>query len=56
MTHHWPLLAKARHSFPRRGNATMGKGDKRTKRGKIFKGTFGKRRPKNVKKAPKPKA
>lgn len=24
----------------------MGKGDKRTKRGKIFKGTFGKRRPK----------
>jgi 30S ribosomal protein S31 len=24
----------------------MGKGDKRTRRGKIFKGTFGKRRPK----------
>jgi 30S ribosomal protein S31 len=24
----------------------MGKGDKRTKRGKIFKGSFGKRRPK----------
>jgi 30S ribosomal protein S31 len=24
----------------------MGKGDPRTKRGKIFKGTFGKRRPK----------
>ncbi len=30
----------------------MGKGDKRTKRGKIFKGTFGKSRPKprNVRK------
>lgn len=28
----------------------MGKGDKRTKRGKIFKGSFGKRRPKNIKK------
>jgi 30S ribosomal protein S31 len=24
----------------------MGKGDKRTKRGKIFRGTYGKRRPK----------
>jgi 30S ribosomal protein S31 len=24
----------------------MGKGDRRTKRGKIFRGTFGKRRPK----------
>lgn len=40
----------------RRGGVAMGKGDKRTKRGKIFKGTFGKRRPKNVKKAPKPKS
>jgi 30S ribosomal protein S31 len=28
----------------------MGKGDKRTKRGKLFKGSFGKRRPKNKKK------
>ena len=28
----------------------MGKGDKRTKRGKIFKGTFGKKRPKSKKK------
>jgi ribosomal small subunit protein bTHX len=27
----------------------MGKGDKRTKRGKLFKGTFGKRRLKAVK-------
>jgi 30S ribosomal protein S31 len=28
------------------GDEFMGKGDKRTKRGKIFRGTFGKRRPK----------
>lgn len=28
----------------------MGKGDKRTKRGKIFSGTFGKTRPKKKKK------
>ncbi len=28
----------------------MGKGDKRTKRGKIFAGSFGKTRPKNKKK------
>ena len=26
----------------------MGKGDKKTKRGKIFRGTFGKSRPKKV--------
>jgi 30S ribosomal protein S31 len=33
----------------------MGKGDKRTKRGKIFKGSFGKRRPKTkIKKAAAP--
>jgi 30S ribosomal protein S31 len=34
----------------------MGKGDKRTKRGKLFKGTFGKRRPRphNAAKKPKP--
>ena len=31
----------------------MGKGDKKTKRGKIFKGSFGKSRPK-AKKKPKP--
>jgi 30S ribosomal protein S31 len=30
----------------------MGKGDKRTRRGKIFKGTFGKKRPKKVAKKP----
>lgn len=29
----------------------MGKGDKRTRRGKIFAGSFGKSRPKNQKKA-----
>jgi 30S ribosomal protein S31 len=28
----------------------MGKGDKKTKKGKIFKGSFGKSRPKNAKK------
>lgn len=32
----------------------MGKGDKRTRRGKIFKGSFGKRRPKAKKKGSKP--
>ena len=26
----------------------MGKGDKRTRRGKIFKGSFGKKRPKTI--------
>lgn len=31
----------------------MGKGDKRTKRGKIFKGSHGKTRPAGVKKAVK---
>ncbi len=33
----------------------MGKGDKRTKRGKLFKGTFGKRRMKAEKVAKKSK-
>ena len=28
---------------------TMGKGDKRTKKGKIYRGSFGKRRPRKVK-------
>jgi len=28
----------------------MGKGDKRTRRGKIFKGSYGKKRPQRVKK------
>jgi 30S ribosomal protein S31 len=37
---------------------TMGKGDKRTKKGKIFRGSFGKRRPGKLKakgKTPAPK-
>jgi 30S ribosomal protein S31 len=38
-------------SFERTGDATVGKGDPRTKRGKIFKGTFGKKRPRRKKKA-----
>lgn len=33
----------------------MGKGDKRTKRGKIFAGSFGNSRPKRVKKNVAPK-
>jgi 30S ribosomal protein S31 len=28
------------------GDESMGKGDRRSKRGKIFRGTYGKRRPK----------
>jgi ribosomal small subunit protein bTHX len=35
---------------------TMGKGDKRSKRGKLFKGTFGKRRVRSQKVAKKAKA
>ena len=31
----------------------MGKGDKRTRRGKIYKGSYGKRRPHRVKKKKK---
>jgi 30S ribosomal protein S31 len=31
----------------------MGKGDKRTRRGKIYKGSYGKKRPQRVKKARK---
>ncbi len=33
----------------------MGKGDKKTKKGKIFKGSFGKSRPAKVKKVTKKK-
>ncbi|TMI93345.1 MAG: 30S ribosomal protein THX [Bacteroidetes bacterium] len=33
----------------------MGKGDKKTKKGKIFKGSFGKSRPSKVKKTAKKK-
>ena len=32
-------------------NHTMGKGDKRTKKGKIYRGSYGKRRPGKLKKA-----
>ena len=32
----------------------MGKGDQRTRRGKIYRGTFGKRRPKKHAPVPKP--
>lgn len=32
----------------------MGKGDKRSKKGKIYRGSYGKRRPRKLK--PKPKA
>ncbi|MGQ0544677.1 MAG: 30S ribosomal protein THX [Betaproteobacteria bacterium] len=31
----------------------MGKGDKRTRRGKIYRGSYGKKRPQRVKKAGK---
>jgi 30S ribosomal protein S31 len=31
----------------------MGKGDKRTRRGKIYKGSYGKKRPQRVKKSNK---
>ena len=31
----------------------MGKGDKRTKKGKIFRGSYGKRRPRKLKNKPK---
>jgi len=34
---------------------TMGKGDQRTRRGKIYRGTHGKTRPNNVKKTEKKK-
>jgi ribosomal small subunit protein bTHX len=43
--------------FIKKKNATMGKGDKRTKRGKIILGSHGVTRPKLVKKiAPKKEA
>jgi len=34
----------------------MGRGDKKTKKGKIFKGSFGKSRPARTKKLAKPEA
>jgi 30S ribosomal protein S31 len=35
--------------------ALMGKGDKRSKKGKIYRGSYGKRRPRKLKKKPAPK-
>ena len=35
--------------------SVMGRGDKKTKKGKIFKGSFGKSRPRNTKKTVKKK-
>ena len=35
-------------------NGRMGKGDKRTRRGKIYKGSYGKKRPQRIKKPKKP--
>ena len=43
------------HSF-RRNRFDMGKGDPRTRRGKIFKGSFGKSRPQRPVKKGAPKA
>lgn len=47
-----------RPSLPDDSKASMGKGDKKSKRGKIWRGTFGKRRPRvrNEKPAAKPAA
>ena len=50
-------LIKIKIFFIKKKNATMGKGDKRTKRGKIILGSHGVTRPKLVKKiAPKKEA
>jgi len=37
-------------TFVRQKNSIMGRGDKKTKKGKIFKGSFGKSRPAGEKK------
>lgn len=50
-----PLRFVERNSF-RRNRFDMGKGDPRTRRGKIFKGTFGKARPQRPVKKTAPKA
>jgi 30S ribosomal protein S31 len=42
--------SKVRHFFNQPERAIMGKGDKKTRRGKIFKGSYGKARPHSVKK------
>ncbi len=39
-----------RRRSARRYNRCMGKGDKRTRKGKIYKGSYGKKRPQRIKK------
>jgi len=48
-----PVLQSRRISTDRRGN--MGKGDQRTRRGKLFRGSYGKTRPGRIKKKKVPK-
>ena len=38
------------------GGAFMGKGDRRSRRGKIYRGTFGKTRPRKIQKTPSNKS
>lgn len=54
----WPEAIVVHESgyFPRtwthstdKGKSIMGKGDKRTKKGKIYRGSYGKRRPRKLK-------
>jgi 30S ribosomal protein S31 len=49
MTRGWEADAYPAKFFHHAEFGSMGKGDKRTRRGKIFKGSFGKRRPRKVK-------
>jgi 30S ribosomal protein S31 len=51
MTRGWQAHADPTKFFHHAEFCAMGKGDKRTRRGKIFKGSFGKRRPKKPKNA-----
>jgi 30S ribosomal protein S31 len=48
-------MTRSRRRSARRYNQRMGKGDKRTRRGKIYKGSYGKKRPQRVKKNKKPR-
>jgi len=48
--HYFDPSTASRTGTGKRKEQRMGKGDQRTKRGKIFRGTFGKTRPKKVKK------
>jgi len=47
------VLQSRRNSTDRRGE--MGKGDQRTRRGKLFRGSYGKTRPGRLKKKKAPK-